>query len=245
MSRFWIPSLFITAALPLAAQFQIRLSPKTDQAFEDYRRAAEAKFDGRPQFPSGLKPGQIEIVPANGRGPIAVPEGLIHDWIAATIVPHGTVEKTLAMLQNYGSYKNIYRGDVSDSKLLGREGDLWHIHLRMVKKQVLTVVLNGEFDVQYRRLGDDRWSLVSRSTRITEMDGDQELLPGYGHGFLWRMNAYWIIEPRPEGVYLECRAVSLSRDIPFVLSLAVKPFLTTVPRESLQNTMDATIRALR
>ena len=62
--------------------------------------------------------------------------------------------------------------------------------------------------------------------------------------FLWRLNTYWLIEPRPEGVYLECRAISLSRDIPFGRSL-VEPFLTSVPRESLQSTLDATVRALR
>jgi len=233
------------ATIPLVAQFQTRLSPKTDQAFEDYRKDAEAHLDGHPRFPSGLKPGQIEIVPGNGIGFLAAPEGMIHDWIAATLVPGGTVGKTLSLLQNYADYKNIYRPDVSASKLVSRDGDSWHISLRMVKKNVLTVVLNGEFEVQYRPLGDDRWSLMSRSTRIAELDGDHEMPPGNGHGFLWRTNAYWLIEPRPEGVYLECRSISLSRDIPFGLSLAVKPFVTAVPRESLQNTMEATLRALR
>ena len=113
---------------------------------------------------------------------------------------------------------------MTESKLLRHEGDLWQIHLRMVKKQILTVVLNGDFDVQYRALENNRWSVISRSTRIAEMDGNRELPPGTSRGFLWRINAYWLIEPRPEGVYLECRAVSLSRGIPFGLGLA-QPFL--------------------
>jgi len=229
----------------MAAQFQARLSPKADQAFEDYRKAVEAQFDGRPRFSSGLKPGQIEIVPANGRGPVDAEDGLIHDWVAAAIVSGVTVDKALALLQNYAAYKYIYSPDVSDSRLLRRDGDLWHVYLRMVKKNVVTVILNGEFDVHYRSLGNNRWHVMSRSTRIAELDGDRELMPGGGHGFLWRLNAYWLIEPRPEGVYLECHSISLSRNIPFVLSLAVKPFVTSVPRESLQDTMDATIRALR
>jgi hypothetical protein len=236
--------LIVAASLPLVAQFQTRLNPKTDQAFEDYRKAAEAQFDGRPRFPSGLKPGQVEIVPANDKGPVDAPDGIIHDWIAATVVSGGTVEKVIALLQNYAEYKNIYRPAVSDSKLLGRDGDLWHIRLRMVKKKVFTVVLNGDFDVQYRSLGNNRWSLLSRSTRIAELDGNRELPPGTGRGFLWRTNSYWLIEPRPEGVYLECRSISLSRDIPFGRGL-VEPFLTSVPRDSLQETLDATIRALR
>ena len=239
-----LPALALTATLPLAAQFQIRLNPRTDQAFEDYRKAAEAKFDGRPRFPSGLKPWQIEIVPTNNVGSMDVKDGMIHDWTAAIVVPGATVEKTLAVLQNYADYKNIYRGDVTESKLVRRDSDLWQIHLRMVKKQVFTVVLNGDFDVQYRALGNNRWSVLSRSTRIAELDGDRERPPGTGRGFLWRLNTYWLIEPRPEGLYLECRTISLSRDIPFGRGL-VEPFLTSVPRESLQSTMDATLRALR
>jgi hypothetical protein len=240
-----LPVLALAATLPLDAQFLTRLSPKTDQAFDDYRKAAEAKLDGRARFPSGLKPGQVEIVPTNNVGSIVAPDGMIHDWTAAAIVSGTTVDKALAVLQNYAGYKNIYSPDVSDSKLLRRDGDLWNVYLRLVKKNILTVVLDSEFDVQYRPLGNNRWIMASRSTRIAELDGDRVLPPGSGHGFLWRMNAYWILEPRPEGVYLECRVISLSRDIPFVLSLAVKPFVTIVPRESLKSTMDATLRALR
>jgi len=239
-----LPLLAVAAALPLAAQFQTRLSPQTDHAFEDYRKAAEARFDGRPRFPSGLKPGQVEIVPADNQGFSNVPDGMIHDWIAAALVPGATVGNTLSVLQNYAGYKNIYRRAVLDSKLLSRDGDLWRIHLRMVKKKVFTVVLNAEFEVQYRPLGSARWSVLSRSTRVAEMDGDRELPPGRGRGFLWRLNSYWLVEPRPEGVYLECRAISLSRDVPFGLGL-VEPFLTSVPRESLQETMQATLQALR
>ncbi|HEV8416538.1 MAG TPA: hypothetical protein VGQ49_23290 [Bryobacteraceae bacterium] len=245
MRKFQIlPALALASTLPLAAQFQVHLNPKTDQAFDDYRKALEPTLDGRPRFPAGLKPGQIEIVPAQDKGFTDVRDGMVHDWIAAVVVPGATVDKTLAVLQNYAAYKNIYPGDVIESKLLRRDGDLWHIYLRMVKKKVFTVVLNGEFDVQYRSLGNNRWSVVSRSTRIAELDGDRELPVGTSRGFLWRINSYWLIEPRPEGVYLECRAISLSRAIPFGLGLA-QPYLTTVPRESLQSTMEATLRALR
>jgi hypothetical protein len=238
------PILALIAALPLAAQFQVHLNPKTDQAFDDYRKAVEAKLDGRPHFGSELKPRQVEIVPASDKGFIDVKDGMIHDWIGAIMVPGATVDKTIAVLQNYADYKSIYPGDVTDSKLLRREGDLWHIYLRIVQKKVFTVVLNGEFDVQYRSLGNNGWMVLSRSTRIAEMDGDRELPPGTSRGFLWRINSYWLVESRPEGVYIECRAISLSRGIPFGFGLA-QPYLTTVPRESLQSTMEATLRALR
>ena len=75
-------------------------------------------------------------------------------------------------------------------------------------------------------------------------DLERELPAGTGHGFLWRLNAYWLIEPRPNGVYLECRTISLSRDIPFGLGWAVGPFVRTLPTESLHLTMDATASAM-
>jgi len=237
--------LALTATIPLTAQFSTTLNPKTDQAFDDYRKLVEAQLDGHPRFPAGLKPGQIQVLPARDQGAIEVPGGIIHDWIAATVVSGATPEKALAALQNYAAYKNIYRGAVSESKLVRREGDLFHVTLRLLKKKVLKVELNADFDVQYSSLGSNRWTVTSRSTRIAELDGDRELPSGGGHGFLWHQNVYWLIEPRPEGVYLECRSLSLSRDIPFGLSVVVKPFLTSVPRESLQETLDDTIRALR
>ena len=87
--------------------------------------------------------------------------------------------------------------------------------------------------------------MLSHSTKIAEVDDDRELAPGTGYGFLWRVNVYWLLEPRPEGVYIETRAISLSRDVPPGLAWAIKPMITSVPRESLQETLAATVRALR
>jgi hypothetical protein len=87
--------------------------------------------------------------------------------------------------------------------------------------------------------------VLSRSIKVAEIDGGQALPVGTGHGYLWRLNAYWLLEQRPQGLYLECRAISMSRDIPLGLAWAIKPMIVTVPRDSLQQTLDATARALR
>jgi hypothetical protein len=87
--------------------------------------------------------------------------------------------------------------------------------------------------------------MTSRSTSIREVDDGRTLPVGTGRGFLWRLNAYWLIEPRPNGVYIECRTISLSRDVPFGLGFAVGPFVRSLPPESLQATLDATVRALQ
>jgi hypothetical protein len=41
-------------------------------------------------------------------------------------------------------------------------------------------------------------------------------------------------------VYVECESVSLTRDIPLAVSWLVKPFVTDIPKESLQMTMGST-----
>ena len=38
--------------------------------------------------------------------------------------------------------------------------------------------------------------------------------PGAGYGFLWRLDTCWRFEERDGGAHAECRAISLTRDIP-------------------------------
>jgi len=76
-------------------------------------------------------------------------------------------------------------------------------------------------------------------------DDGKELAAGTGFGFLWRLNAYWLLEPRPDGVYLECRSISLSRDIPAGLGWIIKPMVSSVPRDSLTSSLEAIRKALK
>jgi hypothetical protein len=240
----WKCALILAAfPLALAAQFGTTLSPKTTAAFDAYLRTAEPQMSGRARY-GQLKSGEVRVDAAREDGSIDVKDGMVHDWVAAELVPGATVEQALGVLQNYGAYKSIYSPEVTESRLLSRNGDQFRVQLRIIKKKVLTAVLNTEYDVLYKDLGGGRWSMTSRSTRIAEIDDGKELPLGTGHGFLWRLNAYWLIEQRPNGVYLECRTISLSRDIPFGLGFAVGPFVKSLPIDSLRATMDATARAL-
>jgi hypothetical protein len=45
-------------------------------------------------------------------------------------------------------------------------------------------------------------------------------------------------------VYIECRAISLTRDVPKGLGWVLEPIIKNLPRESLKNTLEATRRAL-
>jgi len=200
-------------------------------------------MDGRPRFEtSGTA---VSVAAGGSKSSIDVKDGMLHDWSAAALAPGGTVDKALAVLQGYDDYKKLYAPEVIAAKLLSRDGDRSHIYMQLRKKKIMTVVLDTEYDVQVRRLENGKKAVFSRSTSISEVDNGRALPPGTGHGFLWRANTYWLLEPRPEGVYLECRMITLSRDVPAALGWAIKPMITTVPRESLRATLEATIRALR
>jgi hypothetical protein len=45
-------------------------------------------------------------------------------------------------------------------------------------------------------------------------------------------------------VYIECRAISLTRDVPLGLGWIIEPIIQKLPKESLINTLEATRRAL-
>jgi hypothetical protein len=236
--------LALAAPFTLAAQFTTQLAPATDQAFEDYRKSVEAQLDWRAHLTGIGKPGHAEVKPAGKNGTFEVKNGLIHDWAGGILATGATVEQVLKVLQNYDNYKNVYQPEVVDSKLLSHEGATWRPYLKIVKKKALTAVINSEYEVEYRPLGEGRWAMLSRSTKMAEVENGKELAPGTGHGFLWRLNAYWVIEPRPGGVYLECRTLSLSRNIPTGLGWIIRPIVSSLPRDSLSATLEATVRAL-
>jgi hypothetical protein len=178
-----------------------------------------------------------------------VPNGLIHDWVAATFLPDTSLKDTLALIQDYDNHKNIYKPEVIDSKLISHHDNDFQIYLRLLKKKIMTVVLDTDHEVHYRCLDSARWLCRSYTTRIAEVENagspkETVLPPDTGYGFLWRLNSYWRFQERDGGVYLECRAISLSRDVPFGLGWIIEPIVQKLPKESLVNTLESTRQAL-
>jgi hypothetical protein len=58
------------------------------------------------------------------------------------------------------------------------------------------------------------------------------------------MNTYWRFEEKNGGTYVECRSISLTRDIPVGLGWLIGPYVTSVPRESLTFTLATTRSAV-
>jgi len=239
-----------------------QLKPQTLGAFEAYIREAKAEMgqtllgggsflwsDASSERAQQILTGEIVAQFWLGQGPVKVPNGLIHDWIGAAFLPATSLKKTLALIQDYDNHKYIYQPEVIDSKLISHHQNDFRIYLRLLKRKIMTVVLDTDHKVHYRSLDPTRWTCRSYTTRIAEVENagspkEIVLPPDSGYGFLWRLDSYWRFQERDGGVCLECRAISLTRDVPLGLGWIIQPIIQNLPKESLIKTLEDTRQAL-
>jgi IS1 family transposase len=248
--------------MPQAAM-EVRLKQQTVLVFDTYIRDAEVTMDEnlRSKGPFLWSDANSEVMQKtlssqvvaqfwSGHGPAKIPDGLIHDWIGAAWMPDATMDKTLALIQDYDNHKNIYKPEVIASKLVRRQGNDFQIYLRLLKKKILTVVLDTDHQAHYRSVDRTRWICQSHTTRIAEVQNagnanEKVLPPDSGYGFLWRLNSYWRFHERDGGVFMECRAISLTRDVPLGLGWIIEPIIQRLPKDSLVHTIECTRQALQ
>ena len=181
--------------------------------------------------------------------PIAVPGGLIHHWIGTAFVPGATLAQTLAFMQDYNHKVEYFKPDIVRSKILKHEGDDYFVLLRFYQKKIITTVIDTDQEVHYHVVDKTHAWSRSSATRVQEVDNpgksDERLEPeGHDRGFVWKLNTFWRFEEKDGGTYLECQAISLSRDIPTGLGWMVGSFVSSVPRESLTFTLTTARAAL-
>src|SRR6476620_4896003 len=98
------------------------LKPVTVDAWHKYLRTAEVAMQGRldegkpflwtdesEQRKQLVRSGQIVVAPVVGDGTTSVPDGMIHHWVGAVFIPNATTRSLLAVVDDYGNYKNIYK----------------------------------------------------------------------------------------------------------------------------------------
>jgi hypothetical protein len=181
--------------------------------------------------------------------PIAVPGGLIHHWIGTAFVPGATLAQTLAFMEDYDHKVEYFKPDIVRSKILRHEGDDYFVLLRFYQKKIITTVIDTDQEVHYHVVDKTHAWSRSNATRVQEVDNpgksDERLEPeGHDRGFVWKLNTFWRFEEKDGGTYLECQAISLSRDIPTGLGWMVGSFVSSVPRESLTFTLTTARAAL-
>jgi hypothetical protein len=241
------------------------LQPRTVAAFDRYVRATEAQMGPEPFLRidglsdaerraklDALSRGEIYIERVSTREAgkqIDVPDGLIHHWVGAVFAAGASLGEALNLLQDYDRHSEIFRPAIARSKLISRDGDVFRVDLRFSMKKVIAVVVNTENEARFTRLGSDRAQSRIYSLRVAEVADpgtpqEHERPVGHDGGFLWRLYTYWRFLERDGGTYVQCEAISLTRSIPFVFEWLIGPFVTSVPRESLTFTLEATRKAL-
>jgi len=236
----WRLLLAAAVALTMPAPAE-EVKPETSEAFDRYTTLAEQQLssgpflytDAHPQARTSAASGETVVMEPKMAN-VPVPGGLIHDWLGVLFIPRANLDRVRAVMQDYANYKRIYSPDVTDSKLLSREGGQFHVFLKLYKREFFTLIYDSEYDITYSTPAPARMEIVSRSTRIRQVGDD--------HGFLWRLNSYWRFEGADGGVYAQCRAISLSRGIPFGFGW-LHGFLQKFPRDSMVSTLEDTRRA--
>lgn len=255
--------------LPLQTLEAAKLRKETSLAFDRYVSASEHRMRTELQqnqflfidaFPgerredayAQLEHGKILVQQMNTQvegQPIKTPGGLIHDWSGVIFVPGVSLAKALAVAQDYDNYQNIYAPEVRRSRLLQRNGENFKVFLQFYKSSLVTVIINAYFDIDYQHPGANRVISTSHSTRLAEVHSDggadeQELPADGGHGYLWRLNTYWRLEEKDNGVYIQLESIALSRNVPAIFVWLVNPLLRSIPRGTITSLLGATRVAL-
>ncbi len=265
----WAAALTVLVTLGMAAEVPrlgwFSLRQTTIRAFASYVLRTEAQnavslrqgpflwVDGladkeRLAAMATLKGGGVELrrlsVDEAG-GNIDVPGGLIHDWQGIIFIPGVKLDDVLKVLQDYDHHATYYAPDVEKARTESQNGDQFRVFLRFRRQMIITVVLDTEHDVSYYRDSPLRAHSRSSAVRIAQVEDpggprEKEDAPGEGDGYLWRMETWWRMEERDGGVYVQSQVVTLTRDIPTGLAWLIGPFITKIPRETLEFTLQAT-----
>jgi hypothetical protein len=268
MTRYIL--LATAAALALICSVHAeRLKPATNAAFDRYVQLSEQRMQNdaqsgqflrvdslpiqqRDEVYERLKRGEVvsQRLEMLDRGSsIPVPGGLIHHWVGVVFIPGAGIKQTLALLQDYDQHALIYAPNVLRSTLIEHNGDDYKFSLRLRETKLVTVVLDTEYEAHYVHLDAARACSRSQSTRVAEVENagqpdEHEKPAGNDSGFLWRLNSYWRFWEYDGGVYIQLEAISLTRDIPDGLGWLIRPFITSIPKESLEFTLNRTRNAL-
>jgi hypothetical protein len=175
---------------------------------------------------------------------------LLHHWRGTAFAPGATSADFKRLMQDFSAYPQHFSPEVLQASVLMRSGEKTQVRMRVRQQHAITVVMDTTYDITFGQLDTRHGYSTSRSTRIAEIDSpgkstERVLTPQEEHGFLWGLNTYWSYEERGGGLYLQIEAVSLTRSIPSGLGWLIRPYIESIPRESLEFTLRSVSSALR
>jgi len=228
------------------AEVEDRLE-KQHQSQKDFLAPEDA---ARPGAGERLRGGEQIIEKVAPPARIDLPGAMLHHWRGTAFAPGATAADFEELMKEFEAYPKVYEPQVTQAEIISQKDEQFQVRMRTRQKHVITVVMEMDLDVMFGRLDEQHGYSLSRSTKMSEIESpdtpkERALDPEENHGFLWRLNTYWSYEERDGGLYMQIESVSLSRSVPEGLALAVKPFVESVPKESLEFTLRATCNALK
>ena len=260
-------------ALALAisvAVVALDLSPETLRAFERYVAATEARLTTERSGASPLfwidrqnertrntawqrlRRGEVVVEPLETRENgqvISIPSGRVHHWVATTLLTGVTVDRVIALVRNYDQYPQVFAPLMTRSRVLERRDDRDVVALRTHIRKIVNVVMEGDYVMQYQRLGPTRMTTTTVATNLHQVSNegrpDERRDPTERTaGYLWRYRMYCSIEQRPEGVLDQCESLTLTRPVPGLVSWLIGGTVAAIPRDSLVLMLTGTRKAL-
>jgi hypothetical protein len=252
-------SVFCAAAWNVAAA--VAPPAETLRAFDQYTAAVEKRIHsdrGTANFlrvlpdeseRARVRRGEILVESASALGlkpDIAIPKGQVQHWVGAAFLQNVTIDSVLPRLRNYNNRSKYMAPEIIASRLENRQGDVFHVYMRLAEKSILSGVFDLHLRVVYQAEGPSRLAIESRSTSVVEV-ADPSAPVGSAakdRGLMWALNHYWRILQMDGGLYVECEALVLSRRTPVLLDWIAPPLIARVARGSLMKTIRATIRIM-
>jgi hypothetical protein len=260
LTGIFLFAIFVTAPPRAIAE----PPPAAVAAFNSYVTAVESRLaqqhrtpnaflapiDSTPQNQPRLRRGELiveQLTPSSGA---ALSGAMLHHWRGTAFAAGANAADFKRLMKDFNAYPQHFSPQVLQAKVLAQQDDRLQATMRVRQRHIITVVMDTTYDIAFAQLDARHGYSISRSTRISEIDSpgtpaEHALNSTEEHGFLWRQNTYWTCEERDGGLYMQVESVSLSRSIPTGLGWAVRPFVESVPRDSLEFTLRATCNALR
>jgi hypothetical protein len=239
-------------------------SPAGVSGFNSYVGAVESRLEQQHRSPerflapagapaeseSRLHRGELVVEELTPPGGAALPGALLHHWRGTAFAAGAKAADFERMMRDFSAYPQYFSPQVLKASVLAQDGDRFAAAMRVRQRHVITVVMDTTYDVTFGRLDEPHGFSISRSTGISEIESagtskERVLSGSEEHGFLWRLNTYWSYEERDGGLYVQIETVSLTRSIPTGLGWVVRPFVESVPQDSLEFTLRSVCNGLK
>jgi hypothetical protein len=239
-------------------------TPAAVSAFNSYVNAVESRMAQQhrsqtaflapvastPQNEIRLRHGELIVEQLTPSTDTAFSGAMLHHWRGTAFATGAKAADFERLMKDFNAYPQYFAPQVIQAKVLTQQEDRLQASMRVRQRHVITVVMDTTYDITFRRLDAQHGYSISQSTHVSEIDSpgsvtERALNSNEEHGFLWRLNTYWSYDERDDGLYMQIESISLTRSIPTGLGWAVRPFVESVPRESLEFTLRSTSNSLQ